>query len=229
MSQISISRSTQDLLKNFITINKSIVIKPGNIISTLSVNKNIMSRCVVPEEFPKQASIYDLSVLIGSLGLTSDPVLDFSKENCLVVKDTKTKSKSTIYYSDPDMIVTPPDQDIQLPQPSNVQFTLNMDVLGRLKTAANVYAVPDLCLYGHDGVLSMSVTDKKNETSNIFSVELGETEEEFCFCFKMENLRLLPDTYTVTIAGGKVALFEGSRNNNGSIKYWIALEPDTSK
>ena len=52
---------------------------------------------------------------------------------------------------------------------------------------------PDLCLYGFNGSLQLCVTDKKNDTSNSYSVEVGETDDnQFCYCFKVENLKLLP-------------------------------------
>ena len=38
-----ISKETIDILKNFSSINKSIVIKPGSTIKTLSVNKTILA------------------------------------------------------------------------------------------------------------------------------------------------------------------------------------------
>jgi len=66
----------------------------------------------------------------------------------------------------------------------------------------------------------LSVTDRKNETSNSYSVEVGESEDEFCYCFKVENLKLLTNDYNVSISNQNVALFKGD-----GIKYFIALEP----
>ena len=70
--------------------------------------------------------------------------------------------------------------------------------------------------------MHLTVTDKKNETSNSYSVEVGESEDQFCYCFKVENLRLLPGDYNVTMSKHNVSLFQGS-----DIKYFIALEPGT--
>jgi hypothetical protein len=211
---ISISTTTIDALKNFLSINKSINIKPGNVLSTLSVNKNIMARYEIEEEFPREVPIYDLSVFIGALGL------------CQVIKDTTTKSKSKIYYSDPDMILSAPEKELEVPS-ADVSFTLSWENLSRLQRASSTYGVQDLCLYGSEGSMYMCVTDKKNDTSNVYSIELGETDKEFCHCFKMENLKLMPNhTYEVSIHVGKVALF---KSTNCNLKYWIALEPNLDK
>jgi hypothetical protein len=223
---ISISTTTVDALKNFLSINKSINIKPGNVLSTVSVNKTIMGRYEVEENFPCEVPIYDLSVFIGALGLCQSPELDFDNSNCLVIKDSTTKSKSKIYYSDPDLITTAPDKELELP-PTDVSFTLSWENLSRLQRASSTYGVQDLCLYGAEGSMYMCVTDKKNDTSNVYSIELGETDSEFCHCFKMENLKLMPNhTYNVSIHAGKVAHFKSTSCN---LKYWIALEPNLSK
>ena len=77
-----------------------------------------------------------------------------------------------------------------------------------------MYALPDLCLYGFNGSLQLCVTDKKNDTSNSYSVEVGETDDnQFCYCFKVENLKLLPGDYKVSISKQNVALFEGKTSN----------------
>ena len=104
----------------------------------------------------------------------------------------------------------------------DVQFRLDANTLQSLQRAAAVYQVPDLCLYGDNGVLKLCVTDKKNETSNTFSMEVGETDGQFCYCFKIENLKLLVDDYDVTVSRHNVAYFEGT-----NVKYWIALEPNS--
>jgi hypothetical protein len=223
---ISISTTTIDALKNFLSINKSINIKPGNVLSTVSVNKTIMGRYEVEETFPSEVPIYDLSVFIGALNLCQSPELDFANSNCLVIKDSTTKSKSKIYYSDPDLITSAPEKELELPS-ADVSFTLSWENLSRLQRASGTYGVQDLCLYGSDGSMNICITDKKNDTSNVYSIELGETDKEFCHCFKMENLKLMPNhTYDVSIHMSKVAYFRSTSTN---LKYWIALEPNLTK
>jgi hypothetical protein len=215
-----ISRPTIDVLKNFCSINKSIVIKPGNKISTLSINKNILAIADVEEQFDTQISIYDLGVFLGGLSLFDAPKIDTSNTNYVTVSDVTGRSKTRFFYADPDIITQPPEKEIQIPS-SDVKFRLDAAVLKQLGQAASIYQLPDLCLYGHDGSMQLCVTDKKNDTSNSYSVEVGETEDEFCFCFKVENLKLLAGDYNVTVSKHNVALFQGD-----GIKYFIALEPN---
>ena len=215
-----ITKPTIEVLKNFCSINKSIVIKPGNQIATLSINKNILAIADVEEQFESQISIYDLGVFLGGLSLFDQPKIDTSDSNYLTVSDQRGKSKTRFFYADPDIITQPPEKEITIPS-VDVKFRLEAGVLQQLQRAAMVYQLPDLCLYGDGTEMSLCVTDKKNDTSNSYSVQVGASDDEFCYCFKVENLKLLAGDYNVTISKQNVALFQGS-----GIKYFIALEPN---
>ena len=215
-----ITKPTIEVLKNFCSINKSIVIKPGNQIATLSINKNILAIADVEEQFDSQISIYDLGVFLGGLSLFDQPKIDTTDSNYVTVSDQRGKSKTRFFYADPDIITQPPEKEITIPS-VDVKFRLEAGVLQQLQRAAMVYQLPDLCLYGDGTEMSLCVTDKKNDTSNSYSVQVGSTDAEFCYCFKVENLKLLAGDYNVTISKQNVALFQGS-----GIKYFIALEPN---
>ena len=216
-----LSKPTIEVLKNFCSINKSLVINPGNRLSTLRINKNILAYADVEESFDSQMSIYDLGVFIGGLSLFDKPKIDTKADNYVTVSDTAGRSKTRFFYADPDIITQPPEKEINLPS-EDVRFRLNASTLQQLQRAASVYQLPDLCLVGDGQTMNLRVTDKKNDTSNSYSVEVGESEHEFCFCFKVENLKLLLADYNVTISKSNVALFQGE-----GIKYFIALEPNT--
>ena len=215
-----ITKPTIEVLKNFCSINKSIVIKPGNQIATLSINKNILAIADVEEQFESQISIYDLGVFLGGLSLFDQPKIDTTDSNYVTVSDQRGKSKTRFFYADPDIITQPPEKEITIPS-VDVKFRLEAGVLQQLQRAAMVDQLPDLCLYGDGTEMSLCVTDKKNDTSNSYSVQVGASDDEFCYCFKVENLKLLAGDYNVTISKQNVALFQGS-----GIKYFIALEPN---
>ena len=215
-----ITKPTIEVLKNFCSINKSIVIKPGNQIATLSINKNILAIADVEEQFESQISIYDLGVFLGGLSLFDQPKIDTTDSNYVTVSDQRGKSKTRFFYADPDIITHPPEKEITIPS-VDVKFRLEAGVLQQLQRAAMVYQLPDLCLYGDGTEMSLCVTDKKNDTSNSYSVKVGETDDDFCYCFKVENLKLLIGDYNVTLSKSNVALFQGE-----GIKYFIALEPN---
>ncbi len=80
-------------------------------------------------------------------------------------------------------------------------------------------------MVGENGVINLVVCDKKNETSNSFSITVGETSSSFGFNFKVENIKILPGTYEVAVSQKLLSRFT-SRNHD--LTYYIALEPDST-
>jgi hypothetical protein len=226
MSIVKLSKKTQNILKNFATINKSIVISPGNKLRTMSVNRNIFASVEIAEDIPQEVAIYDLGVFLAGLSLFENPMFSFDSDKKLEIRDETSKATTSFYYCDPEIITKPPQKDIEMPQ-TDVVFNLKTDTLQDLLRAASVYQVPDLCLYSGNGNINLMVCDKKNETSNTYSVPVGkldDEDQEFCYCFKVENIRILPGDYTVSVAKNKVSHFVSESNN---LEYYIALEPDS--
>ena len=66
LTDMKLSDKTIKLLKNFSSINQSILFKEGSKLRTISVMKNILAEATVDEEFPKDFGIYDLCLLYTS-------------------------------------------------------------------------------------------------------------------------------------------------------------------
>ena len=88
-----------------------------------------------------------------------------------------------------------------------------------------MYQLPDLAVKGGEGVVKLVVRDKKNDTSNSFSVIVGETDKQFTFNFKIENIKILPGTYEVVVSQKLLSKFT---NKDRDLRYYIALEPDST-
>jgi len=220
---MKLSDKTINLLKNFSSINQSILIKEGDSIRTISVMKNILAEAKVPEEFPKDFGIYDLNQFLNAISsLHVNPELDFSNNEYLMIREGKKRNR--FFFADPNVIVSPPEKSITLPS-EDVSFELDTQVLGTLMKAAAIYQVPDLSVIGEAGVVKLVVHDKKNDTSNTHEEVVGETEEEFCFNFKVENIKILPGTYEVVVSKKLLSRFE---SKNHELTYYIALEPDST-
>ena len=220
---MKLSDKTINLLKNFSSINQSILIKEGDSIRTISVMKNILAEAKVPEEFPKDFGIYDLNQFLNAISsLHVNPELDFSNDEFLMIREGKKRNR--FFFADPNVIVSPPEKSITLPS-EDVCFELDTQVLGTLMKAAAIYQVPDLSVVGEAGVVKLVVHDKKNDTSNTHEEIVGETDEEFCFNFKVENIKILPGTYEVVVSKKLLSRFE---SKNHELTYYIALEPDST-
>lgn len=218
---MKLSETTLSVLKNFSNINQSILFKQGNQLRTISVMKNILAEATIDDKFPKDFGIYDLTQFLNGLSLHQSPELDFSNDSYVKISEGKMRSK--YFFSDPTVIVTPPDKDIVIPS-VDVQFELKTQQLDRLLKAAAVYQLPDLSVVGEAGVVKLVVHNKKNDTSNDFSIIVGETNNEFSFNFKVENIKILPGTYEISISKKLLSEFNSKDRN---LKYYIALEPDS--
>ena len=219
---MKLSDSTLSLLKNFSTINQSILFKEGNRLRTISVMKNILAEATIAEQLPQDFGIYDLGQFLNGMGLHQSPELDFKEDNYVVIKEGKMRSK--YFFADPNVIITPPDKPITLPS-EDVTFDLSTDQLDKLLKAAAIYQLPDLSVVGGEGVVKVLVRDKKNDTSNDFSIIVGETESTFSFNFKVENIKILPGTYEVVVSQKLLSRFTAK---NYDLTYYIALEPDST-
>ena len=219
---MKLSDKTLTLLKNFSTINQSILFKQGSSLRTISVMKNILAEATIDENLPKDFGIYDLNQFLNGLGLHNSPELDFHDDSYVVIKEGRMRSK--YFFADPNVIVTPPDKEINLPS-EEVSFELSTSQLDKLLKAAAIYQLPDLSVVGGDGVVKVLVRDKKNDTSNNFSIVVGETESTFSFNFKVENIKILPGTYRVDVSQKLLSRFTCQ---NYALKYYIALEPDST-
>ena len=219
---MKLSDKTISLLKNFSSINQSILFKEGNKLRTISVMKNILAEATVSEDFTKDFGVYDLNQFLNGLSLYQNPDLDFKNDGYVVMKEGKSRSK--YFFADPNVIVSPPDKDISLPS-EDVCFEVSTDQLDKLLKASSIWQLPDLSVVGEAGVVKLVVRDIKNDTSNDFSVIVGETDKEFCFNFKVENIKILPGTYEVVVSQKLLSRFTAK---NSDLTYYIAMEPDST-
>jgi len=218
---MKLSDNTLTILKNFAGINNSILVKEGTKLRTISVAKNILAEADITEVFPRDFAIYDLNQFLNGLSLHNDPDLDFKEDSYLSIKEGKRRVK--YFFADPNVIIAPPEKDIKLPS-QDVCFQLDSASLEKLVKAAAVYQLPDLSAVGEAGVIKLVVRDKKNDTSNEYAIVVGETDQEFTFNFRVENIKIIPGAYDVVVSSKLLSKFTNTKYN---LTYYIALEPDS--
>ena len=216
-----LSSETVQILKNLSTINQSILIKPGKQLNTMSVMKNILVKADIQEEFEKTVAIYDLNQFLNCLSLVPGAEVELG-ETSITITDGKTAVDYR--YSDPSVITAPPEKELTLPS-EDVCVVLTEDQLESVKKAAAVLQISDVSLVGDGESVYLTVRDKKNTGSNTYKVEVGETDKVFSFNAKVENLKLLPGDYDVTISSKNLAYFV---SHSRPYSAFIAMEPDST-
>lgn len=207
------------ILKNFSGINPSIVFKPGTVLSTMSPSKTIMAKATIEEEIPNKFAIYDLSRFLGTLSLFNNHDIEL-QEKKMVISEGKKKISYT--FTEPSLVVSPPEKEIKFPD-AEVQFILNNDTLSEVSKALSVLSLPEVAITGNEGKVYVQALDSKNPSGDVYSVEVGETEDTFRMIISAENLKVLPGDYDVRISSAGLSHFKGT-----NIEYYIAIESNST-
>jgi len=206
---------TLNILKNFATINPSIIVKPGNILKTISSSKTILARAEVPDTFEYPFAIYNLSQFIGCISMFTDPDLDFD-ESSVTISDGK--NKIVYHYADSSIILAPPDKDINIPS-VDAEFKISATDIPSVAKALSILELTEIAFVGDGDNILIQAIDSKNPSSNQYSVKVGATDKVFKAIFKPDNLKMVPDDYVVTLSSKGLSKFVGTEAT-----YYVAIE-----
>ena len=223
MSKVILSKKTLDVLKNFSTINSSIVFRKGSTVRTISNAENILAKFTGEEVFPNDFAIYDLSQFLSGISLFSDPQLEFDNESFVNIRGGRQSAR--YYFSDPEITLkSAPEKNVKFPG-ADLQFNLTGEDLIALQKASAVYSLPDLTFQSEEGSneIKLILRDKESDTSNTYDLTVaGCTTGTYSLDVKIENIRLLPGDYNVKVSKHLISEWT---NQNVDLTYYIALEP----
>jgi hypothetical protein len=218
---VTLSKTTLDVLKNYATINSSIVFRKGSTLRTISNAENILSKFTSEEVFPVDFAIYDLSQFLSGITLFDNPQLDFASDDFVRIVGNGRSVK--YYFSDPEITLkSAPEKNVNFPG-SDIQFNLTEHDLLALQKASAVYSLPDLSVQSKDGKVQLVLKDKENDTSNTYKQSIaGTCTGDYSLDIKIENIRLLPGDYSVKVSKNLISEWN---NTTLDLTYYIALEP----
>ena len=220
---MQLSSDTINVLKNFADINQYILVKQGTTLTTISTMKNILAEADISDSIPKEFAIYDLPEFLRAIDMFQKPSLDFDGETHVDIADGNSKQKVKYFFADKSVIVAPT-KSITMPD-TFVSFTFKKDMFEKLMKGINTLGLPDVAVIGDGTSIKMIATDKKNKSSNTYSVDICESDNKFTAYFKAENFKMVTDDYDVALSSQKISHFV---NRTRPVKYWIALEPDST-
>ena len=223
MSKVTLSKKTFDVLKNFSSINSSIVFRKGSTVRTISNAENILAAFSSEEVFPMDFAIYDLSQFLSGITLFDSPELDFSSSDFVSIRGGGKSAR--YYFSDPEITLkSAPEKNVKFPG-ADLQFNLTGEDLVALQKASAVYSLPDLTFQSEEGSnqIKLILRDKENDTSNTYEQSIsGDCTGDYSLDVKIENIRLFPGDYAVKVSKHLISEWT---NQNLDLKYYIALEP----
>lgn len=218
---MKLSKETLALFKNYAGINSNLLLKAGNKLSTISSQKNVMSDVTVSETFPSDFGIYDLNEFLGAMSIFDDPELEFGDKVCKITQG----NMSIKYFAADASVLTAPTKSITFPT-AEINFELSSQMLTMIQRTASVLKASDVAIVGEAGKVTILVGDKKNATGNSFSEPVGTTDKSFKVNLKVENLKMIPGDYSVSVSSKKISRFQSS--TNGDLVYYVAVEADST-
>ena len=215
---MKLSKETVGLIKNFAGINSNLLLKSGNKLATISAQKNVMADAVVTETFP-DFGIYDLNEFLGAMSLFEDPELTFNDKYVTIEQG----GNSIKYFAAEASVLTAPQKAITFPA-AEIEFNMSASMLSMIQRTASVLRAADVSIVGDGSSMTVVVGDKKNASGNSYNANVGATDKKFKVNLKVENLKMLPGDYTVSISSKKISRFQGT----GDLVYYVAVEADSS-
>jgi len=215
---MKLSKETVGLIKNFAGINSNLLLKSGNKLATISAQKNVMADAVVTETFP-DFGIYDLNEFLGAMSLFEDPELTFNDKWVTIEQG----GNSIKYFAADASVLTAPQKAITFPD-AEIEFNMSANMLSMIQRTASVLRASDVSIVGDGSTMTVMVGDKKNATGNSYNSSVGATDKKFKVNLKVENLKMIPGDYAVSVSSKKISRFKGA----GDLVYYVAVEADSS-
>lgn len=212
-----LSKETIDILKNFASINMSLLFREGKKLKTVDASKAVMAVANISETIPREFAIYDLNQLIGLMSMFKEPELKFGDKS-LRIQDLS--DSASFVYAAKEAIVSAPDKEVNFPG-AEIEFSLNGDTLIRALRAASILAVTHVAIIGKDGKTYLAALDANNNSSHMWETVVGKSDTNYRMIFRLDNLKVLPRDYNVVISSKGISKFSST---TGDVVYYIATE-----
>jgi len=218
---MKLSKRTIALLKNYASINPSILVPKGSLLQTIAISKNIVSYAEADETFPTEFAIYDLNEFLSVIELFKDPDFEFGPQSVTI---SDANSVCTYVYAE-KTIIEYPKTKLNFPA-AEIKFKLTKDNLDRLLKAANTLGLPYLCISKDGSDIVISVVDPKNPSSNAYSCVVGADTQahDYEIYIKHEHMKMIKDDYDVSISSKLISQFV----SKDDVEFYIACEKNSS-
>ena len=223
MNSITISKSTLAILKNFSSLNSNILVKPGNVLRTITVAKTGYAEAKVSETFDREFGIFDLTKFLGVVSVCTNPTFEFGDKSVNI--HSSNGSLIEYYYSEPRLL-TVPTKNVSMPKVTGTT-NISQEIFEEINRISSVLQVEDLSFVTTDDGIVARVSDINDPSGNSYEINLGgePNGHSFELNFKIPNLRILPGNYKVSFSEARMAVFQ---NENIDLTYWFGSESSST-
>lgn len=218
--KLKLSPETVAILRNFSGINKSILIRPGSELTTISETRSIIGKATIAESFESEFAIYDLPRFLSSLSLFDDPELNIG-DKFVTIKDGSRELNYT--FASKREILSIEDESIKkldnVIGKGEVEFVWTDAVYQDVSKARSILKLPEIVVEGDGKNISIKAADTTNTTADTYETQVAESEKEFRAVFRAENIKFLPFDYHVKYASRGLARFDTE-----GVTYFVTTE-----
>ena len=214
---MKLSNQTIEILQYCAKLNEGLVLRPGQLIRTITKNKALFAEFQVEEQFPVECALILKPFLHN---LDSDTNVSFDHQEYILLSKSRTKTK--VPRLDPKMVTAPPNKSLKVDQFEEKAFLHVDDLeempLGNLNSTfvfyAEVAGAPiglDICQNDVVRTLELKIPRKANQA--------------FRATIKGKNLVLPDGSYEVEFSRKGVSRWRGL---NVAATIFVAIESRAS-
>ena len=216
---------TMDVLKNFSSINPSILFEPGETLRTISPSKSVLAIARMGDDYDidQEIGIYNLPRFLSVLSLFDLDKMSVTKEENQW-KFSQDDKEISYVFTDRGSIFTVP-KELNLITTDDVKFRLSWADINAAMKAATTLSLPELAVSGINGGLYLRAVDSKGDIRDGYTMRIGDCDKNFDMLIKKENMKLIQrDTYEVSVGiATKIAHFKAD-----DIEYYVAVKATTN-
>lgn len=218
---MKLDEKTVEILRNFQSINPSIILEEGDIIRTMTPTKTIFAQAKIDQEITTESAVYDLSKFLGLLTLNKEPEIDFDNEDHITIKGDKNTIK--FRKANPTLIAAPPKGKSIKMKSKDVVFNLPYDIVKDVIKAMSIMGFAEIIFAGKDGKLSIMTTVSGRDDADYYSAEIGETDKNFVVIVDADKFKLLPRDYEVVLSSQGLVYLK----SDDGIEYWLSTSKNS--
>jgi hypothetical protein len=219
---MKLSEDTLTILKNFSVINQNVYLQSGQKLHTINVSGTVFVSATIEEDFPVSFAVYDLSKFLAVLSLFESPDLDFEKSFLTISENNKTVKYG---YAELGTILYPKKTNVDIGD-DLISLDVSKSDLSSMLKSSSVMGLPHISIIGQDDNLSLVASDKKNPSTDNFTIDLKqETDKTFEAVLLVERMLFLSGNYELEISTQGVIHWS---NSDIPVQYWTTVETNDS-
>jgi hypothetical protein len=165
---------TLNILKNFSTINPSILVKPGNVITTVNKGPTMFGRATVPLTFEREFAIMELTRFLSCLSIFGKPEVEFTDKHAIIKNEAGT-GRINYTLASPNAILARPDAKFSVKE-VDVSFVMPQTLYEQINKAQAVIQSDEIMFYSDNGTLKVKALKANNPSENTFEWDICECD-----------------------------------------------------